>query len=115
MTNPIQLPNLHVARYRFTLEALDPIHLPPFKGSALRGGFGHTLKRLVCYHSGADCKGCRLGNDCVYGYLFETSPPGDAQVLSTHQAIPRPFVIQPPLDRRTTFEPGQQLDLADTA
>jgi hypothetical protein len=107
----LDLPSsFNLARYRFTLEALDPIHLHPFKGSALRGGFGYTLKRLVCYRSRGDCKKCLLGNDCVYGYLFETSPPKDAEVLRTHEAIPRPFVIQPPLDRRTTFEPGDRLD-----
>jgi len=106
----IRLPDLSLARYRFTLEALDPLHLPPFKGSALRGGFGYTLKRLTCYRSRGDCKACGLGNDCVYGYLFETSPPEDSQVLRTHQAIPRPFVIQPPLDRGSTFQPGDRLD-----
>lgn len=110
MDDVIRLPDLPVARYRFTLEALDPIHLPPFKGSALRGGFGYTLKRLVCCRSRGDCQECLLGNDCVYGYLFETSPPEDAEVLRTHEAIPRPFVIQPPLDRRNTFEPGEHLD-----
>jgi len=110
MNNTIQLPNLHLARYRFTLEALEPLHLPPHKGSALRGGFGHTLKRLVCYQSRGNCGDCPLGNDCVYGYLFETSPPEDAEVLRTHEAVPRPFVIQPPFDRRGTFEPGQRLD-----
>jgi len=110
MTDTIQLPNLHIARYRFTLKALEPLHLPPYKGSALRGGFGWTLKRLVCCRSRGDCKECLLGNDCVYGYLFETAPPEDAEVLRTHEAIPRPFVIQPPLDRRRTFEPGDRLD-----
>lgn len=41
-------PTFTLAHYRLTLEALDPLHLPPFKGSALRGGFGHTFKRLAC-------------------------------------------------------------------
>lgn len=106
----IRLPDLHVARYRFTLEALDRLRLPHYKGSALRGGFGYALKRLVCYHSRGRCRECGLGNDCVYGYLFETSPPEDAEVLSTHEAIPRPFVIQPPLERRGMFEPGERLE-----
>ncbi len=110
MDDAIRLPNLSLARYRFTLDPLEPLHLPRFKGSALRGGFGWTLKRLVCYRSRGDCKACGLGNDCVYGYLFETSPPEDAEVLRTHEAIPRPFVIQPPLDHRNTFEPGEHLD-----
>ena len=39
--------NFTLAHHRLTLEALDPLHLPPFEGSALRGGFGriHTAKR----------------------------------------------------------------------
>jgi len=109
MNESIQLPDLHVARYRFTLNLLEPVHLPPYKGSALRGGFGHTLKRLVCYQSSGQCDACGLGNDCVYGYLFRTSPPEDAEVLSNLTAVARPFVIQPPLDRRPTFEPGERL------
>ena len=106
----IRLPDLHVARYRFALEPLETIHLPAYKGSALRGGFGHALRRLVCYHSRGRCKECGLGNDCVYGYLFETSPPEDAQVLSTHEAVPRPFVIQPPPGRRQEYAPGERLE-----
>ena len=105
----MDLPDLRVARYRFALEPLETIHLPPYKGSSLRGGFGHALKRLVCYHSHGVCQECGLGNDCVYGYLFETAPPDDTEVLSTHEAVPRPFIIQPPRDRRSRFEPGQEL------
>jgi hypothetical protein len=31
------------ARYRLTLQASEELHLPRFKGSALRGVFGHTF------------------------------------------------------------------------
>lgn len=104
------LPDIHLARYRFELDLLEPVHLPPFKGSALRGGFGHTLKRLTCYHSRGRCDECGMGNDCVYGYLFRTSPPDDSEVLSNLTEVARPFVIQPPLDPRETFEPGDSLE-----
>ena len=106
----IPLPDVRVARYRFILNLLEPVHLPPYKGSALRGGFGHTLKRLVCYNL-TDCRErCRLGNDCVYGYLFETSPPEEAEVLRNFSRVARPFIIEPPLDWREAFEPGERLD-----
>jgi hypothetical protein len=123
-----------LARYRFTLEALEPLHLPPFKGSALRGGFGHTFKRLVCFsskgtypqgafpgpRSGAPGRGgsgqpkpcgarCQVGNACPYGYIFETSPPADSEVLRTIKEVARPFVIQPPLDRREVIPAGERL------
>ena len=110
MSDVIRLPDIRVARYRFTLDLLETVHLPRHKGSALRGGFGHTLKRLTCYHRGGDCAQCSLGNDCVYGYLFETSPPGDSEVLRNLSEVARPFVIEPPLEQRETYEPGERLD-----
>jgi hypothetical protein len=107
----VRLPDLEVARYRFVLNPLEPISLPRNPGSTLRGGFGYVLKRLTCYRSGAKCAECGLGNDCVYGYLMLTSPPEDSDVLSTLTAVARPFVIQPPLQPRETFQPGEPLRL----
>ncbi len=40
--------NLSLARFTFHLKAKTPILLPPYKGSTLRGGFGHAFKRVVC-------------------------------------------------------------------
>jgi hypothetical protein len=105
----IHLPSIHVARYRFALNPLEPIPLPPNAGSTLRGGFGYVLKRMVCYRSDAKCEQCDLGNDCVYGYLFRTAPPDDAEVLSTLTAVTRPFVIEPPMERREVYTPEDRL------
>jgi hypothetical protein len=102
-------PAFRLARYRFTLEALDPLHLPPFKGSALRGGFGHAFKRLVCFQPKPCGERCELGNACPYGYIFETSPPEGSQVLRTFSEVPRPFVIEPPDDRREEIPAGERL------
>lgn len=110
MVAVLELPDLRVARYRFTLKALEPLHLPPYKGSALRGGFGQTLKRLTCFNPGACADQCQLGNTCVYGYLFETTAPAEAEVLSKNEGVPRPFVIEPPLERQEIYAPGEQLD-----
>ena len=105
------LNNLRIARYRFTLEALEELHLPPYKGSTLRGGFGHVFKRTVCFQKDAQsCDACLLKNNCPYAYLFETSPPPDAEVLRTYSDVPLPFVIEPPLDRRTHYPPGDLLE-----
>jgi hypothetical protein len=54
-------------------------------------------------------KKCRAGNNCPYGYIFETSPPDEAEVLRNIGAIPRPFIIEPPLDKRMLIIPGEQL------
>jgi hypothetical protein len=98
-----------LARYHFVLEAIEPLHLPPFKGSALRGGFGHTFKRLVCLQPRPCGEHCVLGNACPYGYIFETSPPADSEALRTIREVARPFVIQPPHDPRTEIPTGERL------
>lgn len=104
-------PALSFSVFRFTLKARETLYLPPYKGSALRGGFGHIFKRVVCVQPQVShCDGCLLTHQCAYAYLFETSPPPDSEVLRTHEAIPRPFVIRPPLDRRTRIPAGEHLD-----
>jgi hypothetical protein len=108
--NALHLPSTFtLARYRFTIEALEPIHLPRYAGSTLRGGLGSVLRRLVCYRPGTQCPECDLGNDCVYSYLFRTAPPDDAEALSALSAVPRPFVVQAPLDTPATLDPGERL------
>jgi hypothetical protein len=108
------LSSFRLAQYRLTLEALDPLHLPPFKGSALRGGFGYTFKRLVCFQSKPCGKRCELGNACPYGYIFETAPPEGTEVLSKNAYVPRPFVIEPPDDPRTLIPSGERLSFGLT-
>jgi hypothetical protein len=52
-----------------------------------------------------------LREDCPYAYIFETSPPSDAEVLRTHSDVPLPFVIEPDTrDKRTTYRPGDTLN-----
>ncbi|MCP4359453.1 MAG: hypothetical protein GY796_15690, partial [Chloroflexi bacterium] len=109
MTNNKIPSNFTLARYRLTLDLLDTLHIHPYKGSALRGGFGHTFKRLVCVQPKACDKKCQAGHSCPYGYIFETSPPDDAEVLRNIGAVPRPFVIEPPPDKRMLIIPGEQL------
>ncbi len=103
-------PPLRLAIFRFTLEAQETLYLPPYKGSTLRGGLGYVFKRSVCAQpQKKHCDGCLLIENCAYAYLFETHPPSDSDALSTHRAIPRPFVIEPPLDQRTEVPAGQRL------
>jgi hypothetical protein len=63
---PDLYPNLALSVFRFTLEAREPLHLPPFKGSALRGGFGHVFKSVVCVQPQVTyCNGCPQVNECA--------------------------------------------------
>lgn len=100
-----------LTRYRFTIEALQAMDLPSYKGTTLRGGFGITFRRLVCYQPHVPrCDDCLLRFSCPYPYLFDTYPPPDAEVLGQHQDVPLPLVIEPPNDRRRHLEPGDTLE-----
>jgi hypothetical protein len=111
VTASLQLPRaLRLARYRFTIRALDPVNIPPRTGGTLRGGFGYALRRQVCCRAEAHCLSCDLRSECVYSYLFRTSPPEDAEVLSNLTAVARPFVIQPTFDGARSAQPGDRLD-----
>ena len=77
-----ELSKFNIAKYLFRLRADTAIQLPPYKGSALHGGFGHALKKISSYY---------------YKEIFEPGQDG---------ALPKPFVLLPPLDNGTTYLPG---------
>ncbi len=77
---------LEVSKYRFTLEAVDDIILPAYKGSTFHGGFGHALMKI---------------SPTWYQYFFE---PG----LNKKGDWPKPFVILPPLDEKENYPKGYQ-------
>jgi len=104
-------PSLTLSRYRFALTADDPMLLPPYKGSTLRGGFGHAFKRMVCFQPRVKtCRECLLRYTCPYAYVFETPVPPETAVLSKNEYAPRPLVIEASAEEKTTYFPGDNLD-----
>jgi hypothetical protein len=102
---------LPVLRARVTLRLLDTTTLPPYKGAMLRGGFGYAFQRSACPQP---CWGhsdsCTVGTLCPYRWIFETPhPPGVAQMHDL-QDVPRPFVIEPPLDHKRHYAAGDALE-----
>lgn len=89
-----------LARYRFTLRLEQPWEVYGWAGSVLRGAFAWAFKRVTCVVRHRDCSRCLLHSQCAYTYLCETTPPADAQVLRKLTALPRPFVLEPPLAGR---------------
>lgn len=102
------LPNpFPVARYRLEFETVRPIDLPEYAGSALRGVFGHALRRLACTTHLDDCRTCPQWRSCAYPAVFETPPPMDARRV--YSAIPHPFVVEPPPWGIREHAPGTRL------
>lgn len=98
------------AVYKVTVRAGEQgLLLPPYKGSTLRGGFGSVFRRISCSMRGSDCRPCLLRTSCPYAYIFETAPLPGSEALRNYENIPRPFIIEPPLDTRTSYKSGEKL------
>lgn len=99
-------------RYLFSLTAVDTLKLPEYKGSTLRGGFGHAFRKVVCTFKGKQCDDCLLRHRCVYSYVFETPPPADTVKMTKYLRAPHPFVIEPSPDKKELYQPGEGLNFA---
>ncbi len=83
--------------------------LPSYKGSTLRGGFGHAFRRVVCAIKGRECSDCLLKDKCVYSYIFETPPSADTKIMRKYKSAPHPFIIEPPAGQRRGYKPGDEI------
>lgn len=96
-----------LARYRVVFDARESLDLPAYLGSTLRGAFGRAFRQLCCPARGDEP--CPIPAGCPYHLVFETSPPPDAEALSTHDEIPRPFVIAPPPASAVDYPAGSEV------
>lgn len=64
--DPAQFDSFRVARFTLALEARDRLRLPAYKGSVLRGGFGHVFRKVACTVRGGECPPCILKAACPY-------------------------------------------------
>ncbi len=105
-----QLPDLDYLKLRFHLIAQVDCTLPSWKGSLIRGAFGHALRRTVCtMKHGQECKECMLRSQCAYTRLFETfvtKPP--PPFLKGLPDAPRPFIFEP-MDDNKSYNAGDIL------
>jgi len=107
----IIFPPLSVLRARLTYRLLEDTTLPTYKGALLRGGFGYAFQRASCAQS---CWGhaerCDAALLCPYRWVFETPHPEGVPHLHDLQDVPRPFIIEPPLDHKQHYAAGDTLD-----
>ena len=90
-------------RLQIRCQCVTPIDLPFFAGSALRGAFGHALKRICCTARALDdCRSCLLRMSCCYCTVFE-NPAGDRETYLHSANLPHPFVFEPPLPGKRTI------------
>lgn len=101
--------NTAIQRVRFRVE--EPLTLPEYKGSTFRGALGHALRSVACALRRENCGTCMLRERCAYSLCFETPVPRDADIMRKYPNAPHPFVLEPPLEDRREYEPGERLDL----
>jgi len=97
---------LPAARYRFDCMAETALRLPDYAGSALRGAFGHALKRSVCVTRQPECKSCALYRSCAYPAVFAPPAP-ERHAAQKFSEIPAPYVIEPPPWGARVYAPGE--------
>lgn len=95
MPAPIRIP-YRLFKTEIELQSDRPVSR--FPAATLRGGFGYTLRRIVCSFKGNECSVCILKNKCIYPFLFESAPPADAPRLRKYRTVPRPFALRPDQD-----------------
>jgi hypothetical protein len=89
--------SLPVARYRFTARVQQPLALPDYAGSLLRGQLGAALRNVACMTRQPTCLGCPLTLTCPYTRIFEAPPPPKgSHALQDFSSIPNPYIIEPP-------------------
>jgi hypothetical protein len=91
MNNIGVLHDFPLVSLRFTLHVTQRIALPTYKGSTFHGGFGHALARI----------GPRFRD-----YFFAAS---SVSGVTGQQALPKPFMLIPPLAEQTDYSPGDSI------
>ncbi|HAZ60385.1 MAG TPA: CRISPR-associated protein Cas6 [Gammaproteobacteria bacterium] len=99
---------LPLARYRFDIRLIDPIRLPDYAGSLIRGQLGASLRRIACMTGQRRCEGCPLLRTCPYPAIFETPAPA-SHTLQRFSEVPNPYVVEPPPLGARVVEAGGML------
>lgn len=97
-----------------SIRAKEPLILPAYKGSTFRGGFGNAFKKVVCALKKKECLDCLLKDKCIYCYIFETPPPSNTNIMRKYKTAPHPFIIEPPLERKTIYKPDEKISFVLT-
>ena len=78
-------------KLRLTFRALQDMNFPMYAGSALRGIFGKSLRRVSCLAKKEDCAGCAAMSTCPYAAVFENG----YIAVSKGEEMMNPYVIEP--------------------
>ncbi|MBQ4084423.1 MAG: hypothetical protein IJC30_02045, partial [Alphaproteobacteria bacterium] len=84
--------DLPLVKLEFTFKANQDIYLPKYAGSALRGVFGSSLRRICCLSGKPTCTDCALKKTCPYASIFESQEGLIGRSVN-------PYIIEPNLEQ----------------
>lgn len=93
---------------RITFLAEEPLFVPEYKGSMIRGALGHALKKVACALKRFSCPECPIREKCAYSVCFETPIPKSSEIMKKYPKAPHPYILEPPLDSKEQYEPGEE-------
>ena len=103
--------NFTTHQLHFTCEVQTLILLNEHQGSAIRGALFYALRNQFCYSKKTkNCGECAIWATCPICFLVATRNPEGKRGVD----VPRPYVIEPPLDGKTRYEPGETLEFGLT-
>ena len=101
---------LPLKKFRFSIRLRSLTVLPPYKGGVFRGAFGNSFRKAVCaLKKISDCSACILKRQCIYMAVFSPPPPKGSKDAAKYRYAPPPYILNPPLDNREVFRPGDRL------
>ena len=96
---------LPLARYRLHWRTTTPTQLPDYAGSALRGAFGHALRRIACQTRHEERCACPPEANCAYSAIF--APLAREEGSYRLAQPPVPYLIEPPQWGARTLMPEE--------
>lgn len=92
----------------FTMEVREPIEWYPFKGPSIRGALFGALRRHYCF--APDEPEPAHSAVCPVCWLLSREDPS----WERGRTPPRPYTIEPPLETKTRYEPGESFSFGIT-
>ena len=80
-----------LVKLRLTFRALQDMNFPVYSGSALRGIFGKSLRRVSCLAKKDTCADCAAAMTCPYAAIFENG----YTAVAKGEEMTNPYVIEP--------------------
>ncbi len=90
--------------------AEEPLLVPEYKGSMIRGALGHALKKVSCALKRFACPECPIREKCAYSVCFETPIPKSSEIMKKYPKAPHPYILEPPLESKDRYEPGETFE-----